>query len=359
MEIPTKQQKVVQVAKGLPADVLRIVDAPVERPAPGSGDILVQVRAVAFNHLWKLMPVIPAFLRKLPAVPEIELAGVIADPGESAFATGDEVFGFILTNMLSSDRGALAQYVLMKAIHVVHKPAALSWEAASGLTCSGLTAARALSLFDTRPKKGLRILVAGASSALGRAAIQIAKGQGAYVVASCSAASAEGVRALGADEILDYTASPLPQQLATAYPYDKSRPSESPLALDLIIDCIGADPKLYTQSPAYLAKDGVFVQPGIDTSGGALKTGWHLAHAKWYPGCWAGGVPRTFRFLSVQVADDESLERELAELAGWTQDGTLRMEIDSVHAFDRAGVMTAYERVMSGKARGKVVVRVS
>lgn len=164
------------------------------------------------------MPVIPAFLRKLPAVPEIELAGVIVDPGESAFAKGDEVFGFVPPNPMSSNRGALAQYVLMKvstpfpttslasiadpqqAIHVVRKPAALSWEVASGLTCSGITAARALSL-DTRPKKGLRILVAGASSALGRVAIQIAKGQGAYVVASCSAASAEGVRALGADEV--------------------------------------------------------------------------------------------------------------------------------------------------------------
>lgn len=60
------------------------------------------------------MPVVPGFMRKLPAVPEIELAGVIIDPGESAFAVGDEVFGFIPPNMTTSDRGALAQYVLMK-----------------------------------------------------------------------------------------------------------------------------------------------------------------------------------------------------------------------------------------------------
>lgn len=101
------------------------------------------------------------------------------------------------------------------------------------------------------------------------------------------------------------------------------------------------------------------MQPGLDTSAGALSAGWHLAFAKWYPGCWAGGVPRAFKFFSVQIADDESLERELTELAGWTEDGTLRVEVDSVHAFDREGVMTAYERIMSGKARGKVVVRVT
>lgn len=51
MAIPAQQQKCVQVARGLPADVLRIVEAPVEHPTPGSGDILVQVKAVAFNHL--------------------------------------------------------------------------------------------------------------------------------------------------------------------------------------------------------------------------------------------------------------------------------------------------------------------
>ena len=51
MSIPETQQKWVQVAKGLPTEVLRLVDAPVERPAPGSGDVLVEVKAVAFNHL--------------------------------------------------------------------------------------------------------------------------------------------------------------------------------------------------------------------------------------------------------------------------------------------------------------------
>ncbi|KAF7978118.1 hypothetical protein HWV62_1541 [Athelia sp. TMB] len=357
MSIPENQQKWVQVAKGLPTEVLRLVDAPVERPAPGSGDVLVEVKAVAFNHFWKLVAVMPGFMRKLPAVPEMELSGVIADPGSSSFKVGDEVFGIIPHNPMTSARGALAQYVLLKAKHIVLKPAALSWEIASGLAVSGITAARALTLFDTRPKKGLRILVAGGSSALGRAAIQIAKGEGAYVVTSCSASSADSVRALGPDEILDYTASPLPQQLAQAFPYVKSAPS--PLALDLIIDCIGADPKLYTQSPAYLSPEGRFVQPGVDTSAGALKTGWHLAHAQWYPGCWAGGVPRQFKMFSVQIADDYSLERELNELVGWTADGALRVEVDSVHGFDKEGVMAAYGRMMAGKARGKVIVRVS
>ena len=63
---------------------------------------------------WKLMAVMPGFMRKLPAVPEMELSGVVADPGSSSFKAGDEVFGIIPHNPMTSNRGALAQYVLLK-----------------------------------------------------------------------------------------------------------------------------------------------------------------------------------------------------------------------------------------------------
>ena len=66
------------------------------------------------------MPVIPGFMRKLPAVPEMELSGVVADPGSSSFKAGDEVFGIIPPNLMSSDRGALAQYVLIKVSCIAH-----------------------------------------------------------------------------------------------------------------------------------------------------------------------------------------------------------------------------------------------
>ena len=72
-----------------------------------------------------------------------------------------------------------------------------------------------------------------------------------------------------------------------------------------------------------------------------------------------GGVPRAYKFFSVMVGDTESIESELEMLVKWVEEGKLRVDVDSVHGFDREGVMTAYARIMTGKARGKVIVRVS
>lgn len=74
---------------------------------------------------------------------------------------------------------------------------------------------------------------------------------------------------------------------------------------------------------------------------------------------WAGGVPRAYTFFSVRVGDTLSIHSELGALVKWVEEGKLRVDVDSVHGFDREGVMSAYARIMTGKAKGKVVVRVS
>lgn len=74
---------------------------------------------------------------------------------------------------------------------------------------------------------------------------------------------------------------------------------------------------------------------------------------------WAGGVPRAYTFFSVRVEDTQSIQPELGSLVKWVDEGKLRVDVDSIHGFDREGVMSAYARIMTGKAKGKVVVRVS
>lgn len=74
---------------------------------------------------------------------------------------------------------------------------------------------------------------------------------------------------------------------------------------------------------------------------------------------WAGGVPRAYRFFSVRVGDSLSIQDELGTLAKWVEEGILRVDVDSVHGFDSKGVMSAYACIMTGKAKGKVVVKVS
>ena len=59
------------------------------------------------------------------------------------------------------------------------------------------------------------------------------------------------------------------------------------------------------------------------------------------------------------VGDTESIESKLEMLVKWVEEGKLRVDVDSVHGFNREGIMTVYAHIMMGKARGKVTIRVS
>ena len=150
-------------------------------------------------------------------------------------------------------------------------------------------------------------------------------------------------------QIVNYDTSPLHLQLVAQY-------SSAPF--DLIIDSTGIDPNIYPSSPSYLKPEGAFIQPGGSFDDGILITAWRIFYNTYWP-AWAGGVPRAYKMFGVMVGDTESIENELKTLVKWVEEGKLRVDVDSVYGFDREGCMSAYARIMTGKARGKVVVRVS
>lgn len=114
-------------------------------------------------------------------MPELEFSGIVVDSGESSFQIGDEVIGVIPPNFFTSDRGALAQYVLakvgtqiilsglssthillaFKSIHLTLKPQSMSWESAAGLSASGITAYRSLFKYYGSFISGQRVFVHG------------------------------------------------------------------------------------------------------------------------------------------------------------------------------------------------------
>jgi len=118
-------------------DVLRVVD--VERPVPGAGQVLVEVRAAAVNpgeaniregvfaDRW------PA---TFPSGQGSDLAGVVAEVGAGVdgWAAGDEVIGY------TDNRASQAEYALVEAAHLTRRPAGVSWEAAGSLYVAGTTA---------------------------------------------------------------------------------------------------------------------------------------------------------------------------------------------------------------------------
>ncbi|WP_326497281.1 NADP-dependent oxidoreductase [Curtobacterium sp. 260] len=182
-------------------EVLRIED--VERPAPGAGEVLLQVTASAYNAADNGMR--GGFLPipvQLPHVPGYDVSGTVAALGEGVdgLAVGDAVVGFL---PMERDGGA-AEYVVTPAEALVAAPTSVPLVDAAALPSVALTAWQAL--FDEgRLEAGERVLINGAGGVVGKYAIQLAVRAGVHVVATASPRSADAVRAAGAQQVIDHT----------------------------------------------------------------------------------------------------------------------------------------------------------
>ena len=132
------------------------------------------------------------------AVPGTNFAGVVeaVGPGITAFEPGDEVYG--------ATRGTFAEYAVAPVGKVAPKPPELSFEQAAVLPYPTFAAMQALRDHG-HVQAGQRVLVVGASGAVGTIAVQLAIAFGATVTGVCSGGHADLVRSLGADEVIDYT----------------------------------------------------------------------------------------------------------------------------------------------------------
>jgi hypothetical protein len=162
------------------APVLR--PAEIDRPGVGADDVLLRVRAASLNiGDWHLMAGLPYLVR--PAVglraPKtrvrgMDVAGRVEAVGANVtrFSPGDEVFGIC--------EGSLAEYASARADRLEPKPAAVSFEQAAAVPTSAVTALQGLAPLRTAGP-GERVLIIGASGAVGGYAVQIARSLGAHV----------------------------------------------------------------------------------------------------------------------------------------------------------------------------------
>jgi NADPH:quinone reductase-like Zn-dependent oxidoreductase len=203
---PATMRAITQNRYGtVPEDVMRLDQ--VARPGIGDDEVLIQVRAAAVDRgTWHLMAGQPYLMRLLGfgfrgprnRVPGLDVAGTVvaAGPAVTRFAVGDEVFGIA--------RGSFAEYAAAREGTLARRPAALSFEQASAVAVSGLTALQGLRDAG-RIKPGQKVLVVGASGGVGSYAVQIARSFGAEVTGVCGTAKADLVRSIGADHVIDYT----------------------------------------------------------------------------------------------------------------------------------------------------------
>lgn len=285
-----------------------------ERPlrAHQPTEVTVRVDAAGVNPLdlkmiaGNMQQVFPV---ELPYAPGTDFSGVIESVGAEVtnVKAGDRVVG----RTAPSAGGAFAQALVISARDVCLVPSEMSAEQAAVLPTAFGTAQQAL--FNVgQLKRGERVLIHAAAGGVGSMAVQLAQQAGAYVVATASGKNVDLVKSLGADEVIDYQM----QDFATTRD------------IDLVLDTLGGD--VLTKSWSVLRAGGriaTLVEFGIEPTNG------HAGECVYF----ASATP----FLS--------------HATQLFQRGQLQIITDSIFPLDDA--RSALEKVATGHARGKVLIR--
>jgi NADPH:quinone reductase-like Zn-dependent oxidoreductase len=310
-----------------PPEVLQLKE--VTQPTPKGNEVRIRIRATTVTsgdcRVRSLnMPAGFGLISRLvlgvsrPRQPILgsELAGDIESVGKgvSKFKVGDQVFAFSGAGL-----GCHAEYRCMPENGAVAlKPPNLTYDEAAALPFGGMTA---LDFFRRgQVQGGERVLVNGASGAVGIAAVQLARYFGAEVTGVCSSANLELVRSLGANHVIDYTAEDFTQN-GEGY--------------DVIVDTVGTAP--FSRSKGSLKERGRLLQ----VLGGLPD----MLEIPWI------SMTSTKKVIAGPAAERAEDFRFLAKLA---KEGHFKPVIDRRYPFEE--IADAHRYVDTGRKKGSVVI---
>jgi NADPH2:quinone reductase len=307
---------------------LRVDD--VETPAPGAGEVRVDVRAAGVNFPDVLITQGKyQFKPPPPFVPGGEIAGVVdaIGPGVTTVAVGDRVAATMLF-------GAFAERVVVPEAAVARLPEAVSFEIGAALLLTYATTMHAL-VDRARLRAGETLLVLGAAGGVGTAAIEIGKCLGAVVIAAASSpAKLEHCRAHGADHVIDYAKEDLKQRAKEL----------SGGGVDVVYDPVGGE--MTEAALRTMAWAGRHLVVGF-ASGTIPKIPANLLLLK---SCELVGVFWGAFAMRSPAENRAHVEQVLA----WLAEGRVRPHVDAVLPFDRAP--EALERLARREVMGKLVL---
>jgi NADPH:quinone reductase-like Zn-dependent oxidoreductase len=298
------------------ADKLEITDLPV--PLIKDGEVLIKTKAVSINPvdiktrngkgMWGPLK------EESPLILGWDVSGIVTGSRSSLWKEGDEVFGML--NFPGHGK-AYAEYIAAPGDQLALKPASISHEEAAAATLAALTAWQMMTVHATI-KPGDRVLIHAAAGGVGHYAVQFGKYLGAYVIGTSSAANRDFVLALGADEHIDYRATPFENVIKD---------------IDYVLDTIGGDN--IDRSLEVMRKGGTI----ISIPSGLNELVVEKAAAK--------GINGSFKRVQSNGAD-------MKLIAGLLERKILRSHV--MKTFPFTAIAAAHTQVESGRTTGKIIV---
>jgi NADPH:quinone reductase-like Zn-dependent oxidoreductase len=305
-----------------PPDVVSVTE--VDTPSVGDNDILVQVHATTVNRTdCAYRAAKPFFVRTTTGLARpkrtilgTEFAGLVSriGAGVTSFDVGDRVFGY--------NEGPFGTHAEFVAIHadgpVARIPDNVPFEAAAAATEGAHYALAFIRVSGV--ESGQEVLVNGATGGIGSAAVQLLKTRGITVTAVCDTAHQTVVKDLGADRVIDYTATDFTQDDRT---------------YDAVFDAVGKS--TFGRCKRLLNPTGVYVSSEL--------------------GPWAQNLLLPIvRKSTVKFPFPKQDQRMMEYFAELLESGDFRPLID--RHYPLADIVEAYEYVETGRKTGNVVVDV-
>jgi len=302
----------------------------VKRPVPKANEVLVKVMTASATTADAMMRTGKPYIARLfvgltkpkKAIPGTGFSGVVELVGKDVtdFEIGDRVFGETAFGFSSN-----AEYLTISEDGVIlPMPENLDFSEAANFCDGHLTSFNFLKEI-AKVKSGQKVLINGASGALGTSAIQIAKYMGAHITAVCSGRNTGLVRSLGADEVIDYQQKDF---------------TKGDIKYDYIYDTVGKSS--FSACKDILSEKGVYLSP-------VLKFPLLLQMIKT-----SLFGQKKAKFEATGANKEEKLRCLLSEVLDIYKEGRLKTVIDRQFPLEK--VAEAHRYIDAGHKRGNVVI---